>query len=720
MGTSYGSIQGSQYTLETKRGNATDTASLLLSLLRAANIPAKYAYGTVEIPVDKVMNWVGGVTKPEAAQSLLGQGGIPNVALIEGGKITKIRMEHTWVEAFVDFEPSRGIKNRKGDNWIPMDASFKQYQFTEGMNLKERVPFDEQALLNSIEQSSVINEDEGWVKNVPQGDIEAQLQQFQNQIEDYIASQSSDATVGEVLGLQEIEVLPPRPLAAGLPYNHIVTQDSFSDLPDNLRHKFKYELATQSHGYPNAPFITLNEPTVKLAGKKLALSFRPATDNDQEIIESYLPAADPATGDIDPDGLPDTLPGYLINLVAELTIDGEVVQSAPAQTMGTELHETLGLYSPSHNWFTSNNSPIAGEYRAIGLDLQGVSSKQAEMLQKNLEQTKAIIESRNDSELTALTRHDVTGNLIYGAMIGYFAVSDEQEALLASHSNMVTYRLPSYGIFSTTLQPQYWFGLPRSTAFSGLTMDVDAVTFHGVAKNNDKQTRINFTRSAGGQWSANEHLVPEQMFSLPEAPAYGISAIKALALASAEGQKIWTIDKDNLTLALTEIDLGPEVESEIRNSVLAGNVATVHDTPLDYMGWVGSGYLLIDPETGAGAYKIAGGMNGGATSGDVTDAVQWTNWLVEFTDLLMPQGDSLGAVAKAFGVLGALLSGKAAFDADCGFGAIYGVYAFAIAGLLLGIMLTFYLMPLFAFALGVVLALAISAIQARIIKDFCK
>ena len=59
---SYGSIQGSQYTLETKRGNATDTASLLISLLRAADIPAKYAYGTVEIPVDKVMNWVGGVT----------------------------------------------------------------------------------------------------------------------------------------------------------------------------------------------------------------------------------------------------------------------------------------------------------------------------------------------------------------------------------------------------------------------------------------------------------------------------------------------------------------------------------------------------------------------------------------------------------------------------------------------------------------------------------
>lgn len=55
-------------TLQTKRGNSFDTASLLIGLLRAANIPARYVYGTIQIPADKAMNWVGGVTKPEAAQ----------------------------------------------------------------------------------------------------------------------------------------------------------------------------------------------------------------------------------------------------------------------------------------------------------------------------------------------------------------------------------------------------------------------------------------------------------------------------------------------------------------------------------------------------------------------------------------------------------------------------------------------------------------------------
>jgi transglutaminase-like putative cysteine protease len=52
----YGSIQGAQMTLEAKQGNAFDTASLLIALLRAANIPARYVHGTVQIPIDKVMN----------------------------------------------------------------------------------------------------------------------------------------------------------------------------------------------------------------------------------------------------------------------------------------------------------------------------------------------------------------------------------------------------------------------------------------------------------------------------------------------------------------------------------------------------------------------------------------------------------------------------------------------------------------------------------------
>jgi len=92
----YGSIQGSDLTLQVKRGNAFDTASLLIALLRAAGVPARYVYGTIEIPIDKVKNWVGGAQDSQAALDLLGQGGVPILGLAQAGKIVAARMEHAW------------------------------------------------------------------------------------------------------------------------------------------------------------------------------------------------------------------------------------------------------------------------------------------------------------------------------------------------------------------------------------------------------------------------------------------------------------------------------------------------------------------------------------------------------------------------------------------------------------------------------------------------
>ncbi|MEY8215224.1 MAG: hypothetical protein RPR97_12195 [Colwellia sp.] len=82
-------------------------------------------------------------------------------------------------------------------------------------------------------------------------------------------------------------------------------------------------------------------------------------------------------------------------------------------------------------------------------------------------------------------------------------------------------------------------------------------------------------------------------------------------MAGAAGQKILTINQNNLDLALTEMTLDKDTESEIRNSVNAGMVVTTHEKRLDFNGWIGEGYIILDPHTGAGAYKIAGGGNGG-------------------------------------------------------------------------------------------------------------
>ncbi len=657
---SYGSIQGAQMTLDTQRGNAMDTASLTIALLRASNIPARYAYGTVEIDTEQIMNWVGGVNNADAAGNLLGQGGIPNVEIVRGGEATTFRLEHTWVEAYVDFEPSRGMLGGTKDSWIPLDASFKQYEFTQGMDLEQQVPFDAQALVDDIQATAEINETEGWVKNVPSAAIEQKLEEYQQALTDHINNQNPDATVGEVLGLQTVKILEPRPLAAGLPYNHIVTTQQFSEVPNNLRHRFKYELSTEANEYLASPFISINEPTVKLAGKKLSLSFAPATQDDADIIESYLPEPDPVTGEINPEDIPDTLPGYLINLKAEFAIGNQIVASEVAGTMGTELYETLGYWSPRFGWDTSNNTPTAGEYQAIGLDLQGTSPEYAAKLQEDLESTKTKLESQETSQLATLTKQDLVGDMLEATIFSYFAMNNIQDDIAATQAGIVNYRAPSYGKFSTQLQTSYFYGTPRNVSAVGLAMDVDRVFSIKVDKVNNPQSTLNFNKMMGSRYSAMEHLIPELMFSTEENRAQGVSAVKAIDIASGEGQKIWTITQENLTVALAEMTLSADTEADILNSVNAGMVVTAHDKRLNYNAWIGEGYIIFDPQTGAGAYKISGGMNGGF--GDFLDSFGVSDifgLVFSLMDFAFGLGGEMnvGKVAGIARVLGGIFSG---------------------------------------------------------------
>ncbi|TDQ45043.1 hypothetical protein EV696_1211 [Permianibacter aggregans] len=110
--------------------------------------------------------------------------------------------------------------------------------------------------------------------------------------------------------------------------------------------------------------------------------------------------------------------------------------------------------------------------------------------------------------------------------------------------------------------------------------------------------------------SAFEHLVPEQLFSTNEQQAEGVSAVKAIAIANGQGQRIYTINQSNLETALSHITLDIDTENDIRAAVESGKQVTTHQNPITYHGWTGAGYIITDTESGAGAYKISGGADG--------------------------------------------------------------------------------------------------------------
>jgi hypothetical protein len=110
--------------------------------------------------------------------------------------------------------------------------------------------------------------------------------------------------------------------------------------------------------------------------------------------------------------------------------------------------------------------------------------------------------------------------------------------------------------------------------------------------------------------SALEHRIPELFFTNEAHPGEAVSAVKALAVASAEGQRIYQITSANVGV-VNSLNIGQEVKDEIIASVAAGKEATVSESSITVAGWTGVGYIISDPDTGAGAYRISGGGNGG-------------------------------------------------------------------------------------------------------------
>ena len=115
-------------------------------------------------------------------------------------------------------------------------------------------------------------------------------------------------------------------------------------------------------------------------------------------------------------------------------------------------------WEPNRGWNTSRNEPVAGEYQAYALDLQGVSPGQVEQLKQSLEATQTNIETEN---YDALTKQGLVGDTLYATMLSYMALNNLQDSIQSKSAGMISYRAPSYGQFKTKVTPQYWYGVPR-------------------------------------------------------------------------------------------------------------------------------------------------------------------------------------------------------------------------------------------------------------------
>ncbi len=583
----WGAIQSAEDTLNKKRGNAIDIASLEIALLRAAKIPARYQFGTIEVPADQVMNWVGGVSKPEAAQQLLGQGGIANRGLIEGGKISKIRMEHAWVQAYVNWVPSRGAKQGSAlqhpnplaqrNAWVPLDPSFKQYQFVAGLNLLQRVPLDIQSL---ISEAAGANTGGDYAVNLKSMSVERRLDDYQSALKEYVQKNAPTAGVGEVAGRAIIPSITASLLGMALPYG-VVQLGQGGSLPESLVHKVTLKLFSsrldQAEGSPRvASTLRLSQ----LGAGRLFVRYVPASDADRQLIANAKQAGQKY------------LPAYLIKMAGELRLNGQLLAQLPLATMGdvqwwtAAFDDPTGLHATEDDFKLENS---VGDEIAFGLNVSGIKSSDIQA---------KITQVANDSATETLFRLGLY----------YWGFQDTAHDEIAKTLGAVVVRLPSIGMFAQSLKKRESWGVVRQAYYAGRTMDVrrsiSALSFDTTV------SRLGYMRTVG----ALDSYIEGAVFDLALSHELGTSssAVSVLNEANRIGQKIYYLTPENSqALATLAASLPSDVVQQLQSALGAGMNVQVHAQPVQNGNWKGVGLVITDPDTGSGAYLLNGVSNGG-------------------------------------------------------------------------------------------------------------
>ncbi|OGI48202.1 MAG: hypothetical protein A2151_00550, partial [Candidatus Muproteobacteria bacterium RBG_16_65_34] len=454
----WGAIQSSDTALLTQKGNAFDLSSLLIALLRASGIPARYVHGTIEIPAVRFMNWVGGFTDPNGAWDLASAAGIPITAVTSGGKVVAFRMEHVWVEAALDYYPSGGAINKSADSWVQLDPSFKQYGAEPAYDMHTRLGFNgEQFLMDYL-----LN-----------GADKTPYQHYSKKVLDYLKANQPDWTLEGLYGHERVSPLKPttggdlRELAASLPYKTLARGYAAGTIPDALRHKVTVEIANNPvYGSDASYTVALSD----LGTQRLTLSYIPESAADDAVVDDY--------------GSLFASPAYLVRVKPVLRKAGATVAVGAGATLGEKQTLLLSFQGPTLNIAPVANQLTAGSYSAIVFhgaeSTRAVPSAVMQQLTKNAE--------LNESGQAQFD--DLLGQLLHAIGVQWFFNLVYERAFYATTAQVAYTRLPSEAIATADLSVSYWFGIPRTASPGPFTVDADAdVLALAAIGNNTKRTK---------------------------------------------------------------------------------------------------------------------------------------------------------------------------------------------------------------------------------------
>ncbi|HEY0548111.1 MAG TPA: transglutaminase-like domain-containing protein, partial [Verrucomicrobiae bacterium] len=563
-----GSRKGADFTLQQMAGNDTDQASLLVALLRAANIPCRYVRGTMEMTPTQAASWLG-VDDLSTAANILATAGL-NGSFFGGN----VRCTHVWVEAYLPFSNYRGVPNDdSGRTWVPLDPAFKLTTIAQGEDVLAAMGYTNDAFLASYIST--------YNSNSP-------IQALQLSVRNWLNTNRPGTNFADIERTVATQPLNLGLLPASLPINAITASDGFPSLHDTNRFKIRFNLHNGG-----TTFINFTTNLCQLVGHKVTISYIGATAGDQATIDAH-------------GGVYQT-PPYLVNVKPVLKVDGNPVATA-ASSIG------MGYRHDSDMYFTQPvgdqnvqpaifNDITAGNSQVIGFD--------------TFTDVPAFSLGDTNSAPDALLM-----NLLHSTALDYLSRVDRGEEDANRLLRTVHTVDVSEDILESSVSVLYSFGgVPQTFTWTGMIVDADRRIIGPFAVNGDNSKVLPFMKLTGHDASFMESDVFEDSYA-----QRAVSTIRILQLSRDQGIPTCYIT-NSISSGCPGFSHSSSIISAVNNALAQGHIVIIPRSPITIGQWFGTGYIDLNPITGAAGYIISGGQSGSVSANGGATVDTWPVFL---------------------------------------------------------------------------------------------
>jgi RHS repeat-associated protein len=607
----YGSLKGAMGTLVSKAGNATDHASLLIALLRASNIPARYVRGQVQFTDDtRGLEWIGAKTYV-GARSILTRGGVS-----AGSSATSLWFDHVWVEACVPYGNYRGTKvDKTGHRWIPLDASFKEKVYQAGIAVN--VDFDYDAYLAYRTNGADSLPHEAFAKQVGAA-VKALPPHYENNTVEDVPYTGKQIT-------RRFDILPaslPYQIKSFTAWGGGITETETPEVPET--HRYRLEIS----GVNLPSTLTLYMPQISLS--RLTLGFSPVSGSDKTELDRYLNTGTAALLAYSPQAGFSIAP---VNMQAVIRVDGTPVITGnsfdlmkdvivlgilPDFNLAVEpktltLNMALKVGNSTYNSVSFNKKIKGTDIYALFADAFQTSDRLLrERAERLLNNTRTISDPNTNPDETI-------GEYLHLVGLKYLRYIDDAGKRIGALDGGSGWGGNHIGATSTVAKSQYLFDLPyalsNAGALKGMLVDFPG----GQSRNVDLSTGQAVWKTfllGGFAMSALESYVWQE-----NGRADAVSTVRGIQFAREQGIEVLTINSANQATEIPKLTSNADSSlnyhtatvSQIQSQISQGYKFTIPRSLILYDNWKG-GVWVSEKQSGgnwSAGYIISGGYAGG-------------------------------------------------------------------------------------------------------------